>query len=73
MLLVRNATLLSDVDRATLLRILVGVNLEWTTPNAYIPRNRPPTSFHVVLQCTSEDARLFQSLLASSDLSLATL
>jgi hypothetical protein len=27
---------------------------EWLTPNQYIPRQRPQTPFHVVLQCNDE-------------------
>jgi RNAse (barnase) inhibitor barstar len=46
--------LLSDeiIDEfRVLVRAFIDANDEWLSPNQYIPRNRPETAFHVVLQC----------------------
>ena len=71
-LLVRHAGLLlreaDHEDFAILMRILLRANLDWVTPNAYIPRTRVPTPFHVLLQGTAPDLQRFQSSVSSSDL-----
>ncbi len=60
LLIVSNANmLLSDADKKdldTLLHTLERANEEWLTPNEYIPRDRQPTPFHVLLQCGVADA-----------------
>src|SRR5262249_51187363 len=35
---------------------LASANVEWVTPNAYMPRQRPPTPFHVLVQSPSAAA-----------------
>lgn len=69
LLMVNNASsLLSEAhpeDFETLLQILAKANEEWLTPNAYIPRNRNPTPFHVVFQCSVEDILTFTQQLTS--------
>jgi hypothetical protein len=48
--------LLSDADPEefqSLVTMLANANVEWVTPNAYMPRQRPPTPFHVLLQSPS--------------------
>lgn len=58
-LLISNAvSLLSEAnheDFRILVKMLTIANEEWVEPNKYIPRNRPPTAFHVVFQCTTSD------------------
>ncbi len=59
LLLISEANLLlqnADItDFRVLLRILTEANSEWVTPNQYIPRSRPKTAFHVILQCTRSE------------------
>jgi hypothetical protein len=45
----------SDADFKVLIKVLSNANTEWLEPNKYYPRNRPPTSFQVVFQCTSSE------------------
>ena len=47
---------------AGLMSILTKANLEWLTPNQYIPRHRPPTPFHLLCQCESTDASFAKRL-----------
>ncbi len=42
-------------DFRVLLEIFSRANKEWLTPNAYIPRNREPTPFHVLFQCEDQE------------------
>src|SRR5579859_1395023 len=75
LLMINNASsLLSEAapeDLCTLLQILAKANEEWLVPNTYIPRNRNPTPFHVVFQCTAEEMLPFVQHLASFDVPLA--
>jgi len=51
------ASLLRDADSEDfriLTNALTRANQEWLTPNQYIPRNREPTPFHVLLQCEAD-------------------
>ena len=75
LLMINNASsLLCDAepeDFGTLLQILAKANEEWLTPNAYIPRNRNPTPFHVVCQCTTGDILPFVQQLTSFNVHFA--
>lgn len=66
--MVSNARLLLCDAEAEDLRILVHTlsraHEAWLTPNTYIPRNRQPTPFHVVFQCTAADTPAFSQRLA---------
>lgn len=63
LLMVSDASLLlSEADTedfSILMQTLSRANEEWLTPNQYIPRNRPSTSFHVVFQCFASDVSSF--------------
>lgn len=41
-----------------LMTIFSNANSEWLTPNKYIPRNRPPTPFHILFRCSELDVFL---------------
>jgi hypothetical protein len=50
--------LLADADTEDfriLMQRLASANVEWLTPNEYMPRTRQPTPFHVLLQCSESD------------------
>ncbi len=44
-----------DEDFRILTETLSRARQAWLTPNQYVPRERPPTPFHVVLQCSDAD------------------
>jgi len=44
----------SEEDFRMILHYLESANEEWLTPNKYIPRQRQPTPFHVLVQCPVE-------------------
>ena len=58
-LMVSNAiSLLNEADNEDfriLVKMLTIANDEWMEPNKYIQRDRHPTPFHVVFQCTTSD------------------
>lgn len=61
--------LLSNADSEDfriLMRILADANQAWLTPNQYIPRERPPTPFHVLFQCAPSDVAAFCEKLRSA-------
>ncbi len=61
--------LLDDVNSESfrvLIQILSSANEKWLTPNQYIPRNRQPTPFHVLFQCSESDISAFSQRLAHS-------
>ena len=53
-----------DEDFRILLQSLTQANEDWLTPNAYLPRERQPTPFHVLFQCSSQDISPFTQRLA---------
>ena len=53
-------------DFRILVDILSTANKEWLEPNKYIPRTRPITPFHVVLQCTASDITLVSERLTGA-------
>jgi hypothetical protein len=63
LLMVNDASFLlrdaDSLDFRTLLHTLEKANEEWLTPNAYMPRQRQPTPFHVLFQCTGDDIATF--------------
>ncbi len=69
LLMISNAnSLLNNADSEDfriLLQTLARANEEWLTPNTYIPRDRQPTPFHVLFQCTTDDISAFSQRLAS--------
>jgi hypothetical protein len=72
LLLVNNASELlcdaDDEDFRLLLKALARAHAEWLTPNTYIPRNRLPTPFHILFQCTAADSAVFSQRLTHSQL-----
>lgn len=67
LLMVNNASeLLRDADEEDLrllLQVLARAHEAWLTPNTYIPRNRLPTPFHILFQCTAADSAVFSQRL----------
>jgi hypothetical protein len=56
----------SEEDFRIILQYLESANEEWLTPNTYIPRQRQPTPFHVLFQCTVESSVGFSQRLTSA-------
>jgi RNAse (barnase) inhibitor barstar len=67
LMLVRNASSLlreaAQKDFAILMRILQRTQESWKTPNRYFPRDRLPTPFHVIFQCSNGDVAQFSQRL----------
>jgi hypothetical protein len=45
---------------------ILNANVGWLTPNEYIPRERKPTPFHVLFQCTSSNLAEFSRRLTEA-------
>ncbi len=56
----------SEEDFCMFLQYLESANEEWLTPNKYIPRQRQPTPFHVLFQCTMDNSVGFSQRLTSA-------
>ncbi len=56
----------SEEDFRIFLQYLESANEEWLTPNKYIPRQRQPTPFHVLFQCTVGNSVSFSQRLANA-------
>ena len=73
LILVHDACLLLSEAPAksfhTLLTLFEAANEEWLTPNLYIPRERQPTPFHVLFQCTKDEIAEFSQRLDREDVS----
>ena len=69
LLMVSNASLLLSAEDAEdfriLIRILGQANVEWLTPNQFFPRQRQPTLFRILFQCSEADTLLFSERLQS--------
>jgi hypothetical protein len=68
--------LLADADAEDfriLLETLTRANVEWLTPNAYIPRSREPTPFHVVFQVDDGHLDTFRARLEAANASAEVL
>ncbi len=55
-----------EEDFRIFLQYLESANEEWLTPNKYIPRQRQPTPFHVLFQCTAENSARFAQRLRNA-------
>jgi RNAse (barnase) inhibitor barstar len=76
LLLINDAHVLlqdSEEDFRLLLRSLERANEQWLTPNTYIPRQRPPTPFHVLFQCTAGNSVSFSQRVTSAHIQLEQL
>ena len=56
----------SEEDFRIFLQYLESANKEWLTPNTYIPRQRQPTPFHVLFQCTASNSAHFSQRLTNA-------
>lgn len=63
----------SRSERTLFLTMLDTINKEWITPNAYFPRDRKPTAFHVLLHTESNQWSMLLQYLRDSTSSFTLL